>query len=97
MEPGASVFTGRQEPESEKEDPDKNKTCQFCQRLFSKPSNLLKHLETNRKCSPLYYDELAGGRKSPKSSIEDIEVKKWTRDDQLAGYLDNLMACDFIK
>ena len=97
MEPGASVFTGRRGPESETEDPDKNKTCKYCQKLFSKPANLLKHLENNKKCSPLYYDELEGGRKRPKSSTEDIQVKKWTKDEQLAGYLDKLMACDFIK
>ena len=98
MKPKASV-SRRQEPETEDSDREGHegkKTCDFCSRVFSKPANLQKHLETNKKCSPHYYDKIESERKRQKSQY-DQSLTRWRRDDVMATYITELMSCDFIK
>ncbi len=95
MEPRASV-SRRQDPETEDSDREGKKTCDFCSKTFSKPANLLKHLETNRKCSPHYYEKIESERKRQKSMYDEA-LTRWRRDDIMATYITELMSCDFIK
>ena len=93
MEPVASV-SRRQEPEAKTDD--QERTCDFCSKTFSKPANLQRHLESNRKCSPKYNDQIENDRKRQKASY-DKALTKWRQDDVLAGYVTELLSCDFIK
>ena len=75
-----------------------DRTCEFCQKTFSKPANRKTHQETHSKCSKLYYAKSDSSRKKQKTdnSLEKPRVK-WKRDDTLARYVVDLTECEFLK